>query len=187
MSYPSDPNAGHTIEVKDRRYPIGPFVLQPTISREELYSHLAIIKGAPEKYRTITRALTKVDLAKTYREGSWNIQQLVTHVADMQLLHFFRMRKATTETDYKEVTLVNIDAWATSPDAITYPLADALDLMDHMTRRFVHLIESLEPAQLDITYYHPVRKITLDQRQAISMSSWHVRHHLEHIRLALHG
>jgi hypothetical protein len=30
-----------------------------------------------------------------------------------------------------------------------------------------------------------VRKATFNQKQAIAMSAWHVRHHLEHIKIAL--
>jgi hypothetical protein len=46
-------------------------------------------------------------------------------------------------------------------------------------------MRSLDPTQQEIAYYHPGRKITLNQKQAIAMTAWHVRHHLEHIKIAL--
>jgi hypothetical protein len=167
------------------KFPIGPFNAPHEISNSELAELVTIIESAPEKYRDITRSLSSADLSKTYREGSWTIHQIVNHVADMQLLHYFRMKKALTEVDYKELTLVNIDGWAFTPDSSRFPVDEALDMFESITNRFVFLIRALNEEQLDIRYFHPLRKIDLTQKQAIAMSAWHVRHHLEHIKIAL--
>src|SRR5688572_2634808 len=90
------------------KFPIGPFTVQADINEQELEAFISTIESAPAKYRKLAEGLSETDLKKTYREGSWNVQQLFNHVADMQLLHFFRMKKALTENDYKEITLVNI-------------------------------------------------------------------------------
>src|SRR5690554_4562327 len=98
------------------RYPIGPFSQKEAITDSELQSLIDTIAGAPAQYADKVRGLSETDLKRTYRTGSWNIQQLVHHVADMAMLHFFRMKKAVTEDDYKTITLVNIDGWAHTPD-----------------------------------------------------------------------
>jgi hypothetical protein len=167
------------------RYPIGPFTPSENITDEKVQSLIATIAEAPAKYKALVGGLSDADLQKTYRPGSWNIQQLVHHVADMAMLHFFRMKKAVTEDDYKTITLVNIDGWARTPDSVTAPTEDSLAMFAMISRRFVYLAKSLDARQLDITYYHPIRKIDLNQRNALAMSAWHVRHHLEHIRIAL--
>lgn len=95
------------------------------------------------------------------------------------------MKEALTKSDYKEVTLVNIDGWSQTPDGLNSPVEDSLLMFEGIVKRFVHLLKSLEEKQLTISYYHPVRKTNLNQKQAIAMSAWHVRHHLEHIRIAL--
>ena len=169
------------------KFPIGPFVAPENVSKSDLVSFVETIASAPAEYREITKNLSASDLEKTYREGSWNVQQLVNHVADMQLLHFFRMKKALTEPDYKEITLVNIDGWAYTSDGLKSPIGDSLDMFDGIARRFVLLIKSLDEKQQEIAYYHPVRKTMLNQKQAIAMSAWHVKHHLAHIRIALAG
>ena len=170
------------------KFPIGPFKAPENVSTPELDELVRTIASAPAKYRQITRDLSADDLKKTYRDGSWNIQQLVNHVADMQLLHLFRMKKALTETDYKEITLVDMDGWAQTFDGRFSPIEDSLDMFEAIAKRFVLLIKSLDEAQQEIAYYHPVRKTMLNQKQAIAMSAWHVKHHLEHIRIALaHG
>ena len=172
-------------ELIQKKFPIGPFTANANISKTELDELIDTIASAPEKYARVTRNLGEHDLRKTYREGAWNVQQLVNHVADMQLLHFFRMKRALTESDYKEITLVNIEGWAHTADGLKSPVADSLLMFDAITRRFVHLMKSLDERQYEISYYHPVRKMTLNQKQAIAMTAWHVKHHLEHIRIAL--
>lgn len=169
----------------DPKFPIGPFAARENISDAELKEMIDTIATAPEKYAGALQNLSKEDLQKTYREGSWNVQQLVQHVADMQLLHYFRMKKALTDPEYKEVTLVNIDGWAQTSEGPGSPVEDSLAMFDAITKRFVQLMRSLNAEQKEIAYFHPVRKSWLNQKNAIAMTAWHVKHHLEHIRLAL--
>ena len=174
-----------TIDIEILKFPIGPFVAPANITDDDLQNLIKIIEEAPAKYRNIAAGLTEADLQKTYREGSWNVQQLFNHVADMQLLHFFRMKKALTESDYKEITLVNMDGWAATADGRLSSVEDSLDMFESIGKRFVLLIRALTPDQQEITYYHPVRKTMLNQKQAVAMSAWYVRHHYEHLRIAL--
>jgi uncharacterized damage-inducible protein DinB len=177
----------HTDQIEHLKFPIGPFKADNNISRSDLEALVESIASAPADYRNLTKDLSPGDLKKTYREGSWNVQQLVNHVADMQLLHFFRMKRALTEADYKEITLVNIDGWAKTADGLDSPVADSLHMFEGTTKRFIYLMRSLDERQLAITYYHPLRQTTLTQKQAIAMTAWHVKHHLAHIKIALEG
>ncbi|RAJ93997.1 DinB family protein [Larkinella arboricola] len=177
-------NAEQTI---DRKLPIGPFVVQDFYTPDELARNIEMLETAPAKYRQLVENLSDEELAKTYREGSWTIQQLVHHVADMQLLHFFRMKKAVTEPDYDTLTLVSMDGWASTPDATTAPIADSLLLFEGVHRRYAYLAKSLDESQLARKCYHPVRQLWFNQAQAVAMSVWHAEHHLAHIKLALGG
>lgn len=173
-----------TIELDQLKFPIGPFTKEDNYSTVELNLLIAVIEAAPLRYREVLKKLAPDDLSKTYRPGSWNILQLFHHVADIQLLHFLRMKKALTEQDYKDVTLINMDGWASTIDALTAPPEDSLLMFEGITKRFVFLLRSLDEKALAIEYYHPVRKYNINQAQAIAMSAWHVRHHLEHIKIA---
>jgi hypothetical protein len=82
---------------------------------------------------------------------------------------------------------VDVEGWARTTDGLTSPVEDSLDMFEGIGKRFVLLMKSLDEQQKEISYYHPVRKTTLNQKQAIAMTAWHVRHHLEHIRIALAG
>ena len=175
----------NTIDLEKLKYPHGPFLRQDNYSKEELQALISTISAAPALYRTIATNLSESDLLKQYRPGSWNVRQLIHHVADIQLLHFFRMKKALTEQDYKEVTLINMDAWVQTPDAKVAPTEDSLMMFESITRRFLFLVNSLDEKSLQIEYYHPIRKFNLSQAQAIAMCAWHVKHHLAHIKIAL--
>jgi hypothetical protein len=174
-----------TDELQHLKFPIGPFNPPAEINKSELEELIQTIESAPAKYRALTEKLSSNDLKKTYREGAWNVQQLVNHVADMQMLHFFRMKRAVTESDYKEITLVDIQAWVNTADGSSSPIADSLVMIEGVTKRYVHLMRGLSENEHAITYYHPIRKINLNQKQAIAMTAWHVKHHLEHIKIAL--
>ncbi|MEJ2880056.1 DinB family protein [Pedobacter sp. GR22-6] len=167
------------------KFPIGPFTKKDEYSYDELSSLISDIECAPAVYKDLIQGIDAADLLKTYRPGSWNIQQLVHHVADMQLLHFFRMKRAITEPDYKEVTLVDINGWANTKDGFSAPIEDSLVMLEGITKRYLFLIRSLSQEQLSISYYHPVRAFNINQVQAVAMSAWHVKHHLAHIKIAM--
>lgn len=169
----------------DRKFPIGQLVLKESYSGEELEEFVRIIETIGVQYRSMVENLPDTELARTYREGSWNVRQLIHHVADMQYLHYFRMKKAITEADYKEVTLIDMNAWAATADSLTAPIAPSLFMLEGVLQRHSLLIRTLTEEQLSIRYFHPVRSIWFDQKQAIAMTVWHVRHHLAHIGLAL--
>ena len=168
----------------DRQYPIGRFNLKDDYSNEEFKTLIDVVRAAPAQYRALVGNLSDDDLAKIYREGSWNIRQLVHHVSDIALLHYYRMKKAITEPG-SDMAVINMDAWAQTADSLQMPVADSVLLFEGITNKYVFLINTLTEEQLGISYYHPVRQLWLTQKQAVAMSAWHVEHHLAHIRLAL--
>lgn len=169
----------------DRKFPIGQLVLQEDYSRKEINEMIRIIGSIPAEYAKLVAGLHDEDLLKTYREGSWNIRQLVHHVADLQFVHYLRMKKAITEPDYKEVTLIDMNAWAGTPDSLNIPVSASMAIFEGTHERYAYLAGSLTDDQLAIRYYHPLRNLWINQKQALAMSVWHVRHHLAHINLAL--
>lgn len=169
----------------DRKFPIGLFIPKENYSAEDLNALITIIKNSPAELRKLVENLSDEELAKTYREDSWNIRQIVHHISDIQYLHYFRMKKAITEPDNDEMTLINMNAWSTTTDSLTAPVADSLLTFEAITTRYMFLALTLTEDQLAIRYYHPVRKIWFTQKDALAISAWHVQHHLGHVRWAL--
>lgn len=169
----------------DRKYPIGPFVLKENYTTEDVAQFLQIIATSASEYRKLVEGLGDDNLAKTYREGSWNIRQLIHHVGDIAILHYFRMKKAVTEPDYYAPTLINMDAWAATSDSLQMPIADSLNILDGTNQRYVFFAAALDEEALSKAYFHSIRQIWINQKAALAMSVWHLQHHLAHIKLAL--
>ncbi len=172
-------------DISDRKFPIGPFVLQDQISDDEFQHFIDKLANIPAQYRKLVEHLSERDLARTYREGGWNIRQLVHHVADIHYLHCFRVKKALTEPVNTITTLIDMNEWACTTDSLIAPVSDSLQILEGINNRYLALARSLSPQQLDITYYHPARQIWFNQKQSLAVSAWHTRHHLAHIQLAL--
>lgn len=175
----------NTTDIIHLKFPIGEFAKKDEYTSAELKTFAEMIESMPVAYEKLAKTLSVEDLSKTYRPGSWNVQQLFHHVADIQLLHFLRMKRALTETDYKEVTLIDMNGWVHTKDGTTAPIEDSLIMLEGITKRYVYLIRSLTNDELKIAYYHPLRSFYINQAQAIAMSSWHLNHHLAHLNIAL--
>ncbi|MCD0487477.1 DinB family protein [Pedobacter sp. MC2016-14] len=175
----------NTTDLNHLKFPIGPFFKKDEYSSNELKVLIEEIERAPVAYKRLSEFFTEDNLSKTYRPGGWNVKQLIHHVADIQMLHFFRMKRAITEADYTEVTLVDIDGWANTKDGLNAPVEDSLLMLEGITKRYIYLIRSLSERELALSYYHPVRAFDINQKQAIAMSAWHLSHHLAHVKLAL--
>lgn len=167
------------------KYPIGPLQINKNYDRHELKSLTSKIEKSPPEYSDIARRLNESDLLKQYRSGSWNVRQLFHHVADIQMLHFLRMKKAVTEDGENDTVIILMDKWVDTADGKESDIDDSLQMLDGITKRYVRLIRSLDDVQLSKKYFHPQRGYTISQAQAIAMNAWHLQHHLAHIKIAV--
>jgi uncharacterized damage-inducible protein DinB len=142
------------------------------------------MEAAPLRYSQSVAKLSEDELTRTYREGSWTMRQLVHHVADIHLLNFLRIKKMLIEPD-GVTTIINMDAWATTPDAVLAPVAYSLTMLEGINQRFLFLLQNLKEQDLEKSFYHPVRQMHFTMPQAIYMAVWHLEHHRGHIQLAL--
>lgn len=170
--------------MENLQYPIGRFEPQPDYTSSQIQTMLRRLQPAPARYEALVSSLSAADLVKTYRPGSWNVRQIMHHVADIHLLNFLRFKKALTEPDY-EATLIKMNDWALTPDAVQAPVAPSLLLFNGVNQRLIFLLESLDEPTLAKTIYHSTRQIHLSLKQLLYMATWHVAHHQAHIELAL--
>ena len=169
----------------DRKFPIGPFIKQENYSEEQLHSFIRIIETIPSQYRALVEKLSEHELEKRYREDSWTIRQIVHHVADIHYLYYLRMKKAISEPDYKEMTLIDMNAWSVMPDSLSGPVSGSLLALEGIHQRYVLLAKSLTEEQLSISYFHPARQLWFSQKDALAIAVWHANHHMGHIKWAL--
>jgi hypothetical protein len=166
------------------QYPIGRFNPRQDYTTEETEGLIGQLENMPVAYTQLLAGISEVHLAKTYRPGSWNIRQLVHHVADIHLLYYLRMKKALTEQE-TVAPVIDMNNWSELPDATQAPVAGSLLMLDGINMRLIYFLQSLEEPGWNKTYYHPTRQIHLSLKQTLHMALWHAAHHLAHIELAL--
>ena len=172
------------MELEQLKYPIGKLVMKKKYSEKEIQKMLSIIEKYPAKYKRLTKKLTDEDLAKTYREGSWNVRQLLTHISDMHILHFARFKQALSDENAVGFA-ANINGWNALTEVHTAPVADAIMLLEATHKRWVHLMHTMALEDFNRTFFHPLRQTNLTLAQALAMGAWHSRHHFEHIKIAI--
>lgn len=166
------------------KYPIGRFVTKPEYTPEEVIKLIAMMETYPEVYRKLLESVSEEDAARTYREGSWTVKQLLHHVADIHLLNYLRLKKALVEPEHT-AAVVDMNAWAAAADGMYAPVEDSLLMLEGINRRFVYMLKHAGEQVLNNKFYHPVRQIYLTVKQAVHMTVWHLAHHRAHIELAL--
>ena len=163
----------------DLRYPIGPFVPDPSPTPQSRTLHIAQIAGIPERLRRTVAGLSKEQLDTPYREGGWTVRQVVHHVPDSHLNAYIRCKLALTENT-PTIKPYNEDAWARLKDSELTPIEVSLALLEAVHLRWVTLLKSLKPEDFERKFNHPERGTqTIDE--LIALYDWHGNHHLTHI------
>lgn len=161
------------------RYPIGKFTFPATVGETERNGWLEAIAATPHQLRTAVAGLNAAQLDTPYRRGGWTVRQVVHHLADSHMNSYVRFRLALTE---EEPTIKPYDEarWAELIDARSAPVDTSLVLLDTLHARWVTLLQSLTPADLQRTFRHPERGLmTLEKN--LALYAWHGRHHVAHI------
>lgn len=166
----------------DVRFPIGGLEVPETITRAHIDAWLEEIAQYVQDLRKTVTHLNEDDLQATYREGSFTVQQLVHHIADSQMNMFQRLKLALTDTHPQVPNFVQ-DEWVKLSDS-DLPIEVSIQMLDAINQRVVAIGEHLTAAEL-------TRDFVLDGSGAttvgetIAKLSWHERHHLAHIQIAL--
>jgi hypothetical protein len=170
--------------MKELQYPIGTFQMPAAVSQETMHGWIYDIYTFPAHLQELLAPLDTKLRMSTYRPGGWTIMQIVHHCADSHMNAFIRCKLALSEDnptikDYLET------AWAKLPDA-TLPAPEvSLALLSALHQRWGLFFENLSEDQLRRTYFHPGHQRTFSLKEVLGMYSWHGRHHLAHIRLAI--
>ena len=134
----------------------------------------------PAEVRQVAAACSDRQLDTPYRAGGWTARQVVHHLPDSHMNSYVRFKWALTE-DRPIIKPYDERLWASLPDS-GGQVADSLDLLDALHRRWTALLRSLSWAQLQREFMHPDSgAATL----AVTVGSyaWHGRHHLAHLEL----
>lgn len=166
----------------DVRFPIGKLVVPEEVTLTDTKNALKEIEGYTAKLRETVDSLNDKDLSKTYREGSWNVRELVHHIADSQLNMYQRLKIALTD-DNPTAPNFEQDEWAILPDT-KLPVESSIKMLEGINERIVTLGNTLTDDQLKRVFTHSKNgEITVGTK--VLKLAWHEEHHLAHIKIAL--
>jgi len=60
-----------------------------------------------------------------------------------------------------------------------------LQMIESTHKRYAYVFSNILESDYHKMYYHPFRQINVTVPQALDMTVWHAKHHLEHILVAL--
>ncbi|CAD2071858.1 putative metal-dependent hydrolase [Jeotgalicoccus coquinae] len=166
----------------DVKYPIGKLQVPENVTLNDIQKYLGDISTYTERLRAEVDSLTEAELNKTYREGSWNVRQLVHHIADSQLNMYQRLKLALTDDNPKVPEFIQ-DKWAILPDS-KLPVESSIKILEGINEHVVALGNSLTEDQLTRVFTHQVNS-EISVGTKVAKLSWHEEHHLAHIKIAL--
>ena len=171
-------------DLEQLRYPVGRFErLTAPLNPAERSRHIETIEHTPATFRSLVKGRRDTQLDAPYRPGGWTVRQVVHHVPDSHMNAYIRMKFAVTE-DAPAIKAYDEAKWAELPEAKTGPPEMSIALLDALHRRWVMFLRGLTDADFGRAYVHPeLGRVTLDE--ALTLYSWHCRHHEGHIKLGL--
>jgi len=169
---------------EDLRYPIGRFHHTTETSNEELEKAIKDIAVFPSWLEETAELIRQDQLNNTYRQGGWNIRQIIHHLADSHINAYIRFKLALTETKpiikpYKE------ELWSELSDAKNENIFYSIKIIEGIHARWAYLMENMDVEQFQCCYMHPEEFKLITLSECARMYSWHGRHHLKHIQNAL--
>lgn len=163
----------------DLSYPIGKFQYDQPLTGQGRHECIDQIAQAPSKLREAVAGLTDAQLDTPYRPGGWTVRQVVHHLPDSHMTSYARFRLALTE-DQPAIKGYYEDRWAELPDARTAPVELSLTLLEAVHKRWVLLLQSLTPEQMERTFRHSEMGL-VPLHKNIALYAWHGRHHVAQI------
>lgn len=163
-------------------YPIGQFEKPEIIDKQIVDNWISQIESLPERFKKEVVDLSTDQLDTPYRPGGWTIRQLIHHVPDSHINSYIRFHWALTE-EAPRIKAYNEAAWAELPYLEVLDIHTSLDLLAIIHKRWVVLLRSLTPSDLDKTFIHPESNEAFQLRVVIGMYAWHGEHHLAHVKL----
>jgi hypothetical protein len=161
------------------QYPIGEYVTKNLATIDEKNAAIDVLTHFPEWMEMVIANLDEAQLQTAYRDGGWNINQVVHHCADSHLNCLTRLKLALTE-DNPTIKPYEEAAWAMCAD-YDLPINIATTLLHCVHKKLVAIFSNLSEADWQRTYYHPQNKESYTLVGLVTLYAWHCKHHFEHI------
>jgi hypothetical protein len=161
-------------------YPIGRFNPPQGYSATDVQQWIAVIAAAPSWYDAVIENLDEAQLRTPYRDGGWDMIQVIHHVADSHMNAYVRLKQTLTE-QAPVIKPYNEKAWALLPDIYDVPVNISITLMHALHRRWVATLNGLAEGDWKRTYFHPEQNTHIALWHMTAMYAWHSQHHFRQL------
>ena len=163
----------------DLRYPIGKYEPQP-FSDKQKRAWLQDIQFLPGMLESAIENLDEKQLNTPYRDGGWNIKQVVHHVADSHMNAYIRFKLGLTESN-PTIKPYEESLWAELNDVTAVPINISITLLYALHTRWHSALLNLPAEAWNRTVFHPEAKKEMSLYYLLGSYAWHGRHHVAHI------
>lgn len=165
-------------------YPIGKLLLPATYSEAVINKLIQDIHVLPEHLKAVSKKINKKKkLTYSYREGGWNVEQIIHHIADSHMNALVRFKLALTENN-PTVKPYDENLWAETVDN-QLPVKNSIRLLKAIHAKWTILLENMDKNDFKRTYFHPEMNRTVSLEEMLATYAWHGKHHVAQIAVAL--
>jgi hypothetical protein len=178
-----------TIHMNERelellKYPTGKLEFQAEYSPLVIAGFIENIEQLPAYLKEILKTVKETDLGYRYRPNGWNIRQIVHHIGDSHMNALIRAKLTLTEEN-PTIKPYDENKWAALADTNSADISISIPIIEGVHKRLVLLLKSLDHKEYSRTYYHPESKREFTLAQLLNIYSWHGKHHVGQIKVAL--
>lgn len=163
------------------RYPIGKFAPKDSYTSQEIQVFISRIEALPAKIEAVAKNLSAEQLETPYREGGWTARQVIHHISDSHLNAYIRVKWTLTE-ETPLIKAYDEKLWAETGEIKSDP-SISIQLLKALHVKFVALLKSIRPEQLDRAFTHPETKKQVSLARMMATYAWHGDHHLGHLQI----
>jgi uncharacterized damage-inducible protein DinB len=165
-------------------YPIGKLLLPATYSETVINKLIQDIHVLPEQLKAVSKKINKKKkLTYSYREGGWNVEQIIHHIADSHMNALVRFKLTLTENN-PTVKPYDENLWAETVDN-QLPVKNSIRLLKAIHAKWTILLENMDKNDFKRTYFHPEMNRTVSLEEMLATYAWHGKHHVAQIAVAL--
>lgn len=162
----------------DPRYPIGQVKLTGKLTSAERQRAFTAMAALPNQLYDAVRGLSETQLDTPYRDGGWNLRQVVHHLADSHINAYGR-HKFTISENMPTLQAYDESVWAGMVDA-NAPIGGSLLILQGIHMRLVDSLRSQPERVFQRRAKHSESgELSLDD--IVAMYAWHGAHHVAHI------
>ena len=144
---------------------------------------LTVAAATPAKIVSLIRGLTPRQLARKPTPDKWSIQEIISHLAETEMVMGCRARWIAFE-DHPTLVPFDQEKWAAGRKREREPLAEAIERFRLLRRSQLRLFRSASRKDLHRTGFHPERGVVTLQEQLETLAGHDLNHLAQIQRLA---